>query len=852
MARKPRHPSTAFLSPLLGRPKTKFFGKNYLESFDVYRNLDFDSEQVKEFIGKWFVKNSELGKDLQKELEKSGKERIRDLIKNPLRLTLLCWFWQRRQGSFPETKAGLYKRFVEVFYEWKEWEPDPFATQSEARENLKVALGELAFKAIDKNYSRFRLSHREVCEVLGDVDTPLFKLVMKLGWLNKLGVAEENPDEEIYAFFHPTFQEYFAAINVGDRYFFLNHIPENPDRGTYRIFESQWKEVFLLWLGRDDVKKDEKEELIKALVEFEDGCGNFYWYKAYFLAASGIAEFKECTIAKVIVEKVVLFCLKQLLPLNIHQLAYQTLLETDYTIASKFLISFLNINESNSVRICLDAANMLIQMQTNLDKVIAAMAEILESCNEEHFYFYGKEYAARVLLKIYPENIKAKEIFLASDLWVDEIEEEHHKQLQNFYLENSKNIDELLLDLCRSQDNTSRLQLVQKLAEMDIFSSQNFYTFTEVLRAIPENNSLYYSISQDENQLRYLIIELLAEIGRLGMKNSDIIAYLIELLDEKEWSSTIPEIEADDKTKSSNLKSRENPFIIKSTKNVTEENIIFRQIRVVKSLGEIGYNNQNAINTLTQIIHSKRHIKIRYQAAISLGKINPGNQAIIPLLIHLLINLGAEKTFLSELEYSDTIIAAKNILIQQLNSNSFQGVVIGLKGFLRDFLSEVKPNFHYNYRAVNDIVWHCTQNMTYPNFYLAWHSNNSTIQNLENQITDISKQLQPTTKTYPIFIDASPLKNETDTEAIAQEIYNQIHQTIYPNDENIPEIKNAPQLKRLIPKIKNHLNTKHLALIFHKSNPHPETVAFCHKLTNALHIAWLTDSPLEPPPEVSQ
>jgi len=145
-------------------------------------------------------------------------------------------------------------------------------------------------------------------------------------------------------------------------------------------------------------------------------------------------------------------------------------------------------------------------------------------------------------------------------------------------------------------------------------------------------------------------------------------------------------------------------------------------------------------------------------------------------------------------------------------------------------------------------MWHCTQNMTYPDLYHAWHSKNSTIQNLENQITDISKQLQPTTtKTYPIFINNSPLKNETDTQAIAQEIYNQIHQTIDPNDENIPEIKNAPQLKRLIPKIKNYLHTQYLTLILHKSDPHPETVAFCHKLTKTLHIAWLTDLPLEPP-----
>jgi len=123
---------------------------------------------------------------------------------------------------------------------------------------------------------------------------------------------------------------------------------------------------------------------------------------------------------------------------------------------------------------------------------------------------------------------------------------------------------------------------------------------------------------------------------------------------------------------------------------------------VIKSLGEIGYKNQNAIHALTKIIHSKRYIKIKYQAAISLGKINPGNQEIIPLLIHLLVNQSAkEKLFQNRIE--DTIKAAQDILIKQLDSHSFQKVVIGLKEFLIDFLLEVNSDFFDNYLAVNNI-----------------------------------------------------------------------------------------------------------------------------------------------------
>ena len=49
----------------------------------------------------------------------------------------------------------------------------------------------------------------------------------------------------------------------------------------------------------------QKEEFIKALVEFEDGCKDFYKYQAYFLAATGLAELADCSRASVIVEQIV-------------------------------------------------------------------------------------------------------------------------------------------------------------------------------------------------------------------------------------------------------------------------------------------------------------------------------------------------------------------------------------------------------------------------------------------------------------------------------------------------------------------------------------------------------------------
>lgn len=217
-------------------------GSNALDSFDNYRTLEFSyPQQVEQFIGNWFGSlpsvETQTGEQLCAALRESGKERIRDLAKNPLRLTLLCFNWYLGEGKLPETKAGLYEQFVADFYEWKKGQ---FATTGEQRQRLNAALGELAREAIDKEATRFRLRQAFVCEYLGEPDEPdsLFGLALRLGWLNKVGVDADNPRKAVYAFFHPTFQEYFAAKDFCDRADFANlakHVGENT-----------WNEIFIL------------------------------------------------------------------------------------------------------------------------------------------------------------------------------------------------------------------------------------------------------------------------------------------------------------------------------------------------------------------------------------------------------------------------------------------------------------------------------------------------------------------------------------------------------------------------------------------------------------------------------
>jgi hypothetical protein len=362
-----------------------------LNGLQTYRTLEFSQEKVNEFIEACFHKsNPALGSQLQQALNQSGKERIKDLMRNPLRLMLLCSTWHLREGKLPDTKAELYQQFVEEVYRWKK---DEFPTTPEERKQLNAKLKELALEAIDKEENRFCLRHKFVEGVLGDRDGCLFQLALNIGWLNRVGVDAKNPNpnQPVYAFFHPTFQEYFAALAIDDWKDFLNHVPDNPAQGIYRIFEPQWKEVILLWLGRDDVAEEQKEEFIKALVEFDDGLDDFpwYWLQANLLAAAGIAEFESRRFSDAIITRLINWSL-----IDDYQLienprcfmvnrAREVLQETNKTKLTNVLIQLLERPDGDLRRLAADYLLTINPDEVRAIQTLIQLLDIMQSVNEQ-------------------------------------------------------------------------------------------------------------------------------------------------------------------------------------------------------------------------------------------------------------------------------------------------------------------------------------------------------------------------------------------------------------------------------------------------------------------------------------
>ena len=221
---------------------------------------DFDNSQIEAYINNWFASTAALQKrqldaemktaeQCWKALNEPQYEATKELVQNPLLLTLLCMVYDDLR-YFPLNRADLYDKAFNILL--KKWDAEKSVRRDLATNQYFDTLTEkrLLSEIAAKNFvtDRVFLSENELIDQIKEfakknTDIPsTFDASKTLKTVVEQGLFVERASG-VYSFSHLTFQEYLTAnYIVGDTQSIKRLV-------NHCLHDNRWREVFLLTAG---------------------------------------------------------------------------------------------------------------------------------------------------------------------------------------------------------------------------------------------------------------------------------------------------------------------------------------------------------------------------------------------------------------------------------------------------------------------------------------------------------------------------------------------------------------------------------------------------------------------------
>lgn len=269
---------------------------------------DFDDTQIHQFLERWYtymLRLSPITQNDQQELEELFKalkenQRLHKLAENPLLLTVITPL--HRYERLPDKRVQVYDRCADILLEtwaklrgtkarWRDIQmakDDQYACVAylgfvlhkrsqediedapEETASLSTWLGDRATdvptRFILKEIKRFLADRNLISEVkVQNLEAERFLELMQMeaGLIVERGTNQYN--ENLYGFVHRTFQEYFAAADIYERYQQEVDPTILSDFLSEHLHDPHWHEVILLLLGK--LKRKPVTALLRQILE---------------------------------------------------------------------------------------------------------------------------------------------------------------------------------------------------------------------------------------------------------------------------------------------------------------------------------------------------------------------------------------------------------------------------------------------------------------------------------------------------------------------------------------------------------------------------------------------------------